>query len=191
MVGEALLVAPILTPNTTERSVYLPEGTDWFNYWTGEVLPGGQTISVQAPLDHLPLFVKAGTVLPHWPLTQHTNQTRLLQTIHFHLFSGAGQSILYEDDGQGLDYRQGFFKRTLFICRPAPDRIILTTRLHGEYPPPYEIVTWTVYSPQPITPTAILADNISVADWAIGPIPNSITFQTPIIQRLEIRVIPP
>ena len=64
MFGPALLVAPVTEQGATTRQVYLPAGTDWFNYWTNEKLRGGQTVTVKAPIDTIPLFVKAGSILP-------------------------------------------------------------------------------------------------------------------------------
>jgi len=64
MFGPAFLVAPVTDQGVTARNVYLPAGTDWFNYWTNERVHGGQTIPVNAPIDQLPLFVKAGSIVP-------------------------------------------------------------------------------------------------------------------------------
>ena len=64
MFGPAFLVAPVTEQGATSRAVYLPAGADWYNYWTNERLHGGQTINVAAPIDTLPLFVRAGSILP-------------------------------------------------------------------------------------------------------------------------------
>ena len=64
MYGPAFLVAPVTEQGATQRTVYLPAGCDWYNYWTNERLHGGQTITVDAPIDTLPLFVRAGSIVP-------------------------------------------------------------------------------------------------------------------------------
>ncbi|MGA8741569.1 MAG: glycoside hydrolase family 31 protein, partial [Terracidiphilus sp.] len=64
MFGPALLVAPVTEQGATSRKVYLPGGADWYNYWTNEEAKGGQTITVSAPIDTIPLFVRAGSILP-------------------------------------------------------------------------------------------------------------------------------
>ena len=64
MYGPAFLVAPVTEQGATHRTVYLPAGSDWYNYWTNERLHGGQTIEADAPIDTLPLFVKAGSIVP-------------------------------------------------------------------------------------------------------------------------------
>ena len=64
MFGPALLIAPVAEQGATERQVYLPAGADWYNFWTNERFHGGQTITVSAPIDTIPLFVRAGSILP-------------------------------------------------------------------------------------------------------------------------------
>ena len=64
MFGPALLVAPVTEQGATSRSVYLPAGANWYNYWTNERVRGGQSIIVSAPIDTIPLFVRAGSILP-------------------------------------------------------------------------------------------------------------------------------
>ncbi len=186
MVGESLLVAPILARGVTQRRVYLPNTCNWVNYHTGNFLTGGQTISVNAPLEHTPIFVKSGTVLPHWPLLQHTEQASTLSTIHLHVYVGNGQSLLYEDDGKGKHYLNGHFKQTLFVSRSDSDRLVIITHQQGEYAPPYDTLTWHIHFSQPFEPSVILADNTPVETWQPDDWPNSIIFRTPILQRLEL-----
>jgi alpha-D-xyloside xylohydrolase len=64
MFGPAFLVAPVTDQGATSREVYLPAGTDWYNFWTNERVKGGQTITVAAPIDTIPLFVRAGSIIP-------------------------------------------------------------------------------------------------------------------------------
>ena len=64
MFGPSILVAPVTDAAVTKRNVYLPNGTKWINFWTGETIEGGKTISASAPLDKLPLFIKAGSIVP-------------------------------------------------------------------------------------------------------------------------------
>lgn len=71
--GDSILVAPIFTKGSTERNVYLPQGT-WWDYWTGERLEGGRDVSAKAALDSMPLCVKAGTVVPMGQVKQFTTE---------------------------------------------------------------------------------------------------------------------
>ncbi len=69
LLGESLLVAPVIEPGAVTRKLYLPKG-DWLNYWTGEHLSGGTDVTVPAPLDQIPIFVRAGCILPFMPEAQ-------------------------------------------------------------------------------------------------------------------------
>ncbi len=186
MLGSHLLVAPILTPNTEARSVYLPAGAEWVNFWNDERFSGGQSVSVSAKLtDPPPIFVRAGAIIPQWDLIQHTDQAATLPTVHLHFYVGSGESRLYEDDGKGKEYRRGRYKLTRFIARTGETGIRITTRIRGEYAPPYDTLTWHVHSPEPLAPAAIRADDITVTEWETTA--HSIIFRTPVIQRLDIR----
>jgi alpha-D-xyloside xylohydrolase len=79
MLGPAFLVAPVTDQGVTSREVYLPAGTDWYNYWTNEKMHGGQTVTVDAPIDTLPLFVKAGSILPLGMPVLSTNEAQALE----------------------------------------------------------------------------------------------------------------
>ena len=186
MMGDSLLVAPILEAGQTARDLYLPQGQQWVNYWSGEFYQGGQTITIDAPLDYLPLFVKAGTVLPHWPLIQHTDQAKTLSQLELRLFVAEGQSVLYEDAGEGFDYRRGEYKVSRFVCRPTGQGLIITVRSQGSYITPYETVAWTIHAAAPMTPAAISADGLPVSDWTVDAERHSIAFRTSVSQRLEI-----
>jgi alpha-glucosidase len=111
LIGRDVLVAPIFQPGATQRMVYLPEGT-WTDFFSGVQYEGRQYIIAQAPLDTLPLFIRAGAVLPMGPLMQHTGEVPM-ETLTLHVFPGAdGEFTLYEDEGEGYGYCQGAFART-------------------------------------------------------------------------------
>ena len=111
MFGPALLVAPVTEQGVTTREVYLPAGTDWYNFWTNEKLHGGQTISVNALIDTLPLFVKAGSILPLGAPVESTNEVQKIAKLK--VYPGADASFeLYNDDGRTYAYEQGKFEVT-------------------------------------------------------------------------------
>jgi alpha-D-xyloside xylohydrolase len=106
MFGPALLVAPVVEQGATARTVYLPDGTDWYNYWTNEKVHGGQTLTVQAGIDTIPLFVRAGSILPLGIPVQSTHDKQLLEKIK--VYPGAdGAFTLYNDDGTTYAYEKG------------------------------------------------------------------------------------
>ena len=111
MFGPAFLVAPVTDQGATSREVYLPAGTDWYNYWTNERVHGGKTISVSAPIDKLPLFVRAGSILPLGVPVLSTHEPQALAKIR--IYPGADASFtLYQDDGRTYSYEKGESKIT-------------------------------------------------------------------------------
>jgi alpha-glucosidase/alpha-D-xyloside xylohydrolase len=106
--GDSILVAPVYEKGATQRSVYLPHGT-WWNYWTSERVDGGKKITAAAALDTLPLFVKAGAIIPTGPVKQYTAEpSNELTTLH--VYPGAnGRFLWYDDDGSSYQYEQGSY----------------------------------------------------------------------------------
>jgi alpha-glucosidase/alpha-D-xyloside xylohydrolase len=111
--GRDILVAPVIERGATERSLYLPEG-DWYDFWTAEKHAGGRQITRNVDLETMPLYVRAGTILPLDPVRQFTSQpTEEPATVR--IYTGADGSFrLYEDDGASLDYQRGQFAWTKF-----------------------------------------------------------------------------
>ena len=106
MFGPALLVAPVTDQGATTRSVYLPAGTDWYNFWTNEKVHGGQTITVAAPIDTIPLFVRAGSILPLGSPVESTNEKQEIAKLR--VYPGAdADGLIYQDDGTTYDYENG------------------------------------------------------------------------------------
>jgi alpha-D-xyloside xylohydrolase len=106
MLGPAFLVAPVTDQGVTTREVYLPAGADWYNYWTNEKVHGGQTITVQAPIDQLPVFVRAGSILPLGVPVLSTNDPQPLEKVR--VYPGADAAFtLYQDDGKTYAYEKG------------------------------------------------------------------------------------
>ncbi len=106
MFGPAFLVAPVTEQGATSRAVYLPAGADWYNYWTNQRLHGGQTIQADAPIDRLPLFVRAGSILPMGDAIESTSQAQKIARVR--VYPGAdAEFTLYQDDGTTYAYEHG------------------------------------------------------------------------------------
>ena len=106
MFGPAFLVAPVTEQGATSREVYLPAGSDWYNYWTNKRIRGGQTITVAAPIDTMPLFVRAGSIIPLGAPVESTHQAQAIARIR--VYPGAEASFtLFSDDGTTYAYEQG------------------------------------------------------------------------------------
>lgn len=109
--GRSMLVAPVYTYGARERSVYLPKGAAWYDWFTGERHEGGRTIVVKAPETQMPLLVKAGAIVPMGPVTQYVDE-KPDAPLTLKVYLGAdGQFSLYEDDGVTQAYRKGEFTR--------------------------------------------------------------------------------
>ncbi len=106
MFGPAFLVAPVTEQGATSREVYLPAGCDWYNYWTNERLHGGQTVRVNTPIDTLPLFVRAGSIVPIAPEFNGWEKEQKIAAIH--VYPGADASFtVFQDDGTTYEYEKG------------------------------------------------------------------------------------
>jgi alpha-glucosidase len=128
MLGRDLLVAPVMIPGEVRRVVYFPRGDSWLDWWTGARYEGGSYATVDAPLERLPLFVRVGATIPAQPVVQHTGEM-LRAPLSLIVALGAqpsgeaartqsaGRNVsrLYEDAGEGFDYRRGAF-RTLAVA---------------------------------------------------------------------------
>jgi alpha-glucosidase len=104
MLGAALLVAPVVEPGVASREVYLPAGTRWFDYWTGEMFEGGRTVSRPAPFRRPPLFARAGSIVALNIAEQHFAERADTRTFAiFPLATGSFEADIFDDDGEQAD----------------------------------------------------------------------------------------
>ena len=107
MFGPSILVSPVMKPDATHRTVYLPDDPLWYDFWSGASLKGGQEIEVEAPLDRIPLFIRAGSIIPLGPEIEYADQ-KPAGPIELRIFRGAdGKFDLYEDEGDTYNYEKG------------------------------------------------------------------------------------
>lgn len=133
MFGPALLVNPVYEYKATSRSVYLPEAAGWYDFYSGEKLAGGTTIDAAAPLGRMPLFVKAGSIIPTGPAIQHTDQV-MNADITVNIYTGAnGEFSLYEDDGRSYGYEKGEWSRINFSYNEETGELSIAAR-EGSFP---------------------------------------------------------
>jgi alpha-D-xyloside xylohydrolase len=106
MLGPDFLVAPVTSQGQTRKRLYLPAGTDWYDYWSNARLPGGQTITVAAPIDRIPVFVRAGSILPWGAAVPSTATPQAIERIE--VYPGRDADFdLYDDDGTSYAYERG------------------------------------------------------------------------------------
>jgi alpha-D-xyloside xylohydrolase len=133
MFGPAFLVNPVTHASATSRSVYLPAGVLWYDFWTGESHSGGHTISAAAPLETMPLYVRAGAIIPMGPELRWSNE-KPADPIELRIFRGAnGQFTLYEDDGETYDYEKGQHSTIAFRWDDGAKKLTLGAR-QGSFP---------------------------------------------------------
>ena len=132
MLGPSLLVASVLAPGVRKRKVYLPAGQDWYNFYTQERLEGGQTHTVAAPLEYIPLFVPAGSLIPMGPVVHplYEAQDTFRQILLFPGDSSGESSLeLSEDDGHSLAYQRGELTRIRINLHTTAQRLELDVSL--------------------------------------------------------------
>jgi len=104
--GSGMLVAPVVEKGASSRRVYLPPAT-WYDFWTGERLEGGREINRSLDLETMPLYIRAGSILPLGPVKQYVDE-KVDAPLTLSIFPGAdGSFLLYEDDGISFSYRSG------------------------------------------------------------------------------------
>jgi alpha-D-xyloside xylohydrolase len=142
--GPSLMIAPVTRPMLYDvgstpisgaaqtRPVYLPAGAEWYDFWTRQRFSGGQTIQAEAPISRLPLYVRAGSILPMGPVRQHVND-QPEAPVELHIFPGKDGSFeLYEDEGDQYNYEDGAFSTINIYWQDAGRQLTLGAR-KGQY----------------------------------------------------------
>ena len=148
MFGKSLLVCPVTDsmyskPGTTvnvedyseikTHEVYLPQGTDWYDFWTGEHLQGGQTVQKEALIDIIPLYAKAGSILPIGPKVHYATEKKW-DNLEIRVYPGAdGEFTLYEDENDNYDYEKGMYSTITFTWDDAKQVLTINDR-RGSFP---------------------------------------------------------
>jgi alpha-D-xyloside xylohydrolase len=151
MFGKSLLVNPVTEPLYTKlavqgkdtvkvedfgtvktKAVYLPKGTDWVDFWTGEKYTGGQTVNKEVPLDIIPLYVKAGTILPIGPKVQFARE-KAWDNLEIRIYEGSnGEFTLYDDEGDNYNYEKGKYTTIPFSWNNK-SRTLTIGKQNGQY----------------------------------------------------------
>ncbi|MFD1772806.1 glycoside hydrolase family 31 protein [Paenibacillus rhizophilus] len=114
MFGDSMMLAPVVKEGQTSREVYLPAGETWVDYWTGKKYEGNQSITVNAELGTLPIFVKNNSIIPRQEVEQSTDEKKLENLILDTYLEDKASYSFYEDDAETMDYKQGEFNITEF-----------------------------------------------------------------------------
>lgn len=133
MFGPSILVNPVTDASATKREVYLPKGSNWFDFWTGKTYLGGAQIDAAAPLNSIPLFVKAGAIIPFGPDLQYAMEKKA-DPLELRIYTGADGSFnLYEDENTNNDYLKGVFSHIPFVWNEANKTLTIGQR-KGSFP---------------------------------------------------------
>ena len=129
--GHDIMVAPVYSYGARSRSVYLPAGASWYNFYSGEKLTGGKSVDVSAPVTQIPLFIKAGAILPTGPVTQYVDE-KPDAPLTLNVYTGAdGTFSLYEDDGVSNAYAKGGFSRIPLSYNDKTGELTIGARTGG------------------------------------------------------------
>ena len=151
MFGKAFLVTPVTRnmyvfsdkeqwkdpyedfSKTGTQDVYLPKGTKWFDFWTGEVLNGGQMVTKEVPIDIFPLYVRAGSIVPFGPKVQYSTEKKW-NNLEIRIYPGAdGEFVLYEDENDNYNYEKGVYSTIKFTWDDANRTLNIADR-EGTFP---------------------------------------------------------
>lgn len=144
MFGNSFLVSPVTKPmfylpgnikldsqKNYSREVYLPKSSQWYDFWTGEKFAGGQTIQANAAFETMPLFVKAGSVVPLGPFIQYSSEKT--DPVELRIYQGNdGEFVLYEDEGDNYNYEKGMYSTIKFLWNEKQKTFIIGER-NGDF----------------------------------------------------------
>ncbi len=144
MFGKSILVCPVTQAMYSKngqkdfgiiksKEIYLPKGTIWYDFWTGEKYVGGQVVRKETPLDILPLYVKSGTILPNGPKVQFATEKKW-DNLEIRIYEGAdGEFTLYEDEGDNYNYEKGMYSTIKFSWNDKKKTLTIGKR-QGSFP---------------------------------------------------------
>jgi alpha-D-xyloside xylohydrolase len=142
MFGSAFLVNPVTRPMYSlpgtkdlkgTRKVYLPKSAGWYDFWTGKLIPGGQTIDAAAPIETIPLYVKAGSIVPMGPYLQYATE-KASDPLEIRIYPGANaEFVLYEDENDTYNYEQGKYSTIIMSWNETENTLTIGSR-QGNFP---------------------------------------------------------
>ena len=167
MLGGSLMVCPVTTKGAKTRTVYLPEG-DWYDYHTGKKYAGKQYVHVVTPLDILPMFVKAGGIIPMQPGMAFVGQ-KPVDTLTVEVYPGNGKFTLYEDDGRSTKYQDGEFALTeITMVQDGKKLTFNLTKPAGKYSPEKHVFSLKIKAAEKPASVLINGKAVQVIYDAVG-----------------------
>ncbi|AXG72040.1 oligosaccharide 4-alpha-D-glucosyltransferase [Kordia sp. SMS9] len=159
--GDQILVCPIQEPNSKGRRMYIPRG-QWYNYWTDEMVEGGKEKWVDAEIDSMPIFVKAGAVIPKYPVQQYVGEKDIKEvTLDIYYKEGKERSQLFDDAHDGYDYTKGRYSLRTFKITGKKKELIIQQHKEGKYITTYENFKLNIHG-LPFKVKEFQLDNVTV-----------------------------
>jgi alpha-glucosidase len=165
--GDKILVCPVLEPGQKSRRVYLPKGK-WYNFWTYELVDGGKEVVVATPLETMPIFVKAGSVIPEYPIMQYVGEKEIDEVkLNVYYSDIEANSFYFEDYGETFAYEQDIYLEKKFVVKGKENKLTIQQSMEGLYTPRYENYNFNIIG-LPFKPSKIIADNKDITDFVIN-----------------------
>ena len=155
--GDKILVAPVTDAGASHKNVYLPAGK-WYNYWTHDIFEGGSEHLIEAPIDSMPIFVKAGSVIPESPLMQYVGEVEVDELMFQIYYSDyAANSYYYEDHDDTFAFEQDIYLQKKYVVNGDGSSMIISQSIEGLFTPRYETYDLKIIG-LPFTPTKVTID---------------------------------
>src|SRR5713101_1943329 len=176
--GSDLFVAPMVTEMVDAEEVQLPPG-EWYDYWTSRKFASKDKITLHPALDEMPLYVRAGAVLPMQPVTQSTSK-KPTGPLQLRVYAGDDcRGSLYEDDGHTFAYQRGEFLHVNYSCKVSPGSIAVTgTTTNSSFRPWWSSASVTVYGVN-VEPREIRIGDHVIHEWHYDAGTHSVTLSVP------------
>ncbi len=143
MCGEQILVSPVVQQGQRAKAVYLPEGK-WFDYWTKEEVDGGKYLVKETPLETCPIYVKAGSMIPNYPIQNYIGEKKI-DVLRLDTYPGDGIYLHYQDDGESFDYQKGCYNTYAFSMEKTDQLTIEVKRVERGYKESYRQFEFVIH----------------------------------------------
>jgi alpha-glucosidase len=176
--GPDLFVAPVTTETVDAEEVQLPPG-DWYDYWSSQKLSSKNKITLRPALDEMPLYVRAGAIIPNQPVVQNTGE-KPAGLLELRVYAGNDcRGSLYEDDGHTFAYQRGELLRVTYSCQASPSSIIVTaTTEKSSFQPWWNSAEVTVFGAS-TQPKEIRIGDRAIHEWRYDSAAHSVIFAVP------------
>lgn len=183
--GDKILICPVMEPGQTSRNVYLPKGK-WYNFWTNELVDGGAETTVATPLETIPVFVKAGSVIPEYPVMQYTGEKEIEEVkLNIYYSDYEVNSFLFEDYGETFAYEQDIYLEKKFVVNGDERSLTIQQSMEGLYTPRYDGYNFNLLG-LPFKPSKIVVDGKEITNFTVDKNKNVVFNYTKNFKHIDI-----